>query len=181
MRQILILGIGNVLRADGGFGVRCVERLAERYSFPRNVEVRDGGTPGLHLLPFLEQADTLLVFDAVDHGLAPGTLHVVEGPEVPAFPGARKISRHQTGFRDAIATARLLGRCPQTLVLIGCQPGRPEDDAGLHDIVAAAIDTALALALSRLQGWGIVARPGGRAHRAPAIRHAARFLPEAAQ
>jgi hydrogenase maturation protease len=102
------------LWADEGFGVRCVERLAERYRFGPEVHVLDGGTQGLYLLPFLEGARNLLVFDAVDYGLAPGTMKIVEGDEVPAFMGAKKMSLHQTGFQDVIATAQLMGMLPRT-------------------------------------------------------------------
>ncbi len=75
--RTLIMGIGNVLWADEGFGVRCVEELSEKWSFPDNVKLLDGGTQGLYLLPFLEEADVLVVFDAVDYGLLPGTLKIV--------------------------------------------------------------------------------------------------------
>ena len=86
--QVFLLGIGNVLWADEGFGVRCVEEMARNWAFPDNVKLLDGGTQGLYLLPFLEEADTLIVFDAVDYGLEPGTLNIVEGDEVPQFMGA---------------------------------------------------------------------------------------------
>ena len=89
--RVLILGIGNVLWADEGFGVRCVERLSERYRFGEEVLVLDGGTQGLYLLPFLQEAEILLVFDAIDYGLAPGTLKVIEGQDVPSFMGAKKM------------------------------------------------------------------------------------------
>ncbi|SMX30681.1 HyaD/HybD family hydrogenase maturation endopeptidase [Actibacterium lipolyticum] len=157
----LILGIGNVLWADEGFGVRCIERLAETWAFDDNVKLLDGGTQGLYLLPFLEDAEILVVFDAVDYGLAPGTMKVVEGDEVPAFMGAKKMSLHQTGFQDVIATAQLMEQCPPTLLLIGCQPVELEDyGGGLRDAVAAQIDPAIEIALKRLADWGITARPG---------------------
>jgi len=159
--QILVLGIGNVLWADEGFGVRCVERLARNWVFPDNVKLLDGGTQGLYLLPFLEEADTLIVFDAVDYGLAPGTLKIVEGDAVPQFMGAKKMSLHQTGFQDVIATSTLMGYRPETLILIGCQPEELEDyGGGLRDVVAAQIDPAIAVALERLRDLGIVPEPG---------------------
>ncbi|MEL6197784.1 MAG: HyaD/HybD family hydrogenase maturation endopeptidase, partial [Pseudomonadota bacterium] len=142
--RTLILGIGNVLWADEGFGVRCVEALADAWSFPPEVTLLDGGTQGLYLLPFLEDAEILVVFDAVDYGLPPGTLKIVEGDEVPAFMGAKKMSLHQTGFQDVIATARLMGCCPETLILIGCQPVELEDyGGGLRPEIAARIDEAI--------------------------------------
>jgi hydrogenase maturation protease len=159
--KTLILGIGNVLWADEGFGVRCVERLAERYSFGPEVHVLDGGTQGLYLLPFLDGARNLLVFDAVDYGLAPGTMKVVEDGEVPAFMGAKKMSLHQTGFQDVIATAQLMGICPERLCLTGVQPEELEDyGGGLRDIVAAQIDPAVDIGIAKLAGWGVTAGEG---------------------
>lgn len=154
--RVLILGIGNVLWADEGFGVRCVERLAERFSFPANVRVLDGGTQGLYLLPFLEGADALIVFDAIDYGLPPGTMKIVEGDEVPAFMGAKKMSLHQTGFQEVLMLAQLTGHYPAEVLLIGCQPEELEDYGGsLRASVRLALDDAVALAVERLRQWGV--------------------------
>lgn len=159
--HVLIMGIGNVLWADEGFGVRCIEHLAQNWSLPDGVTLLDGGTQGLYLLPFLEEADTLIVFDAVDYGLEPGTLKIVEGDEVPRFMGAKKMSLHQTGFQDVIATAQLMGYCPDSLLLIGCQPEELEDyGGGLRDVVSDQIEPAVHVALTRLAQKGLVAHPG---------------------
>ena len=159
--RVLILGIGNVLWADEGFGVRCVETLATRVALPDHVRLLDGGTQGLYLLPFFEEADAMLVFDAIDFGLAPGTLKVLRDGDVPAFMGAKKMSLHQTGFQDVLATAELLDRCPRRITLIGCQPVELEDfGGGLRPAVAAQIEPALDLAQTELAGWGIAATPG---------------------
>jgi hydrogenase maturation protease len=159
--KVLIMGIGNVLWADEGFGVRCIEHLAASWTLPQDVTLLDGGTQGLYLLPFLEEADTLIVFDAIDYGLEPGTLKVVEDEEVPRFMGAKKMSLHQTGFQDVIATAQLMGYCPQSLLLIGCQPQELEDyGGGLRDVVANQIEPAVHIALTRLAQMGHVAKPG---------------------
>ncbi|WP_138471898.1 HyaD/HybD family hydrogenase maturation endopeptidase [Poseidonocella sp. HB161398] len=161
MKRVLILGIGNVLWADEGFGVRCVERLCEEWRFGAEVTVLDGGTQGLYLLPFLEEADILVVFDAVDYGLAPGTLKIVEDAEVPAFMGAKKMSLHQTGFQEVISTAQLMGYCPGRLVLIGCQPEELEDfGGGLRASVSAQIAPAIAAALDLLAAEGVRPEPG---------------------
>ncbi|MBR9837227.1 MAG: HyaD/HybD family hydrogenase maturation endopeptidase [Rhodobacteraceae bacterium] len=160
-RNALILGIGNVLWADEGFGVRCVEHLADRWSFGPGVTVLDGGTQGLYLLPFLEEADVMVVFDAVDYGLAPGTMKLVEGDEVPRFMGAKKMSLHQTGFQDVIATAQLMGYCPDELLLVGCQPEELEDyGGGLRDVVAARIPEAVGIGLGWLAERGFAVTEG---------------------
>ncbi len=159
--RVLILGIGNLLWADEGFGVRCVEAMAETYALPGNVTLLDGGTQGLYLLPFLEQADALIVFDAIDYGLPPGTMKIVRDDEVPAFMGAKKMSLHQTGFQDVIATATLMGYRPAKMVLIGCQPVELEDfGGGLRPAVAARIPQALEIARATLAEWGIAVSEG---------------------
>lgn len=159
--RVLILGIGNVLWADEGFGVRCVEAMAEAYALPEGVTLLDGGTQGLYLLPFLEEADALIVFDAIDYGLPPGTMKIVRDDEVPAFMGAKKMSLHQTGFQDVIATATLMGYRPARMVLIGCQPVELEDfGGGLRPAVAARIPQALDIARATLADWGIATAPG---------------------
>ncbi|NTT84915.1 HyaD/HybD family hydrogenase maturation endopeptidase [Tabrizicola fusiformis] len=159
--RVLILGIGNLLWADEGFGVRCVEAMAQSYALPEGVTLLDGGTQGLYLLPFLEAADALIVFDAIDYGLPPGTMKIVRDDEVPAFMGAKKMSLHQTGFQDVIATATLMGYRPAKMVLIGCQPVELEDfGGGLRPAVAARIPQALEIARATLADWGITVTEG---------------------
>ncbi|MCB1916336.1 MAG: HyaD/HybD family hydrogenase maturation endopeptidase [Rhodocyclaceae bacterium] len=194
--RILILGIGNLLWADEGFGVRCVEVLGAESALPPSVRLMDGGTQGLYLLPYVTQASHLLVFDAIDYGLAPGSLKLVRGDEVPRFMGAKKMSLHQTGFQEVIAAAALLGRLPRELVLIGVQPAQLEDFGGsLSEPVRGCIGDAIALAGEVLASWGASLRPRtegrvdadalaidryecGRPSAALACRHGdARFLP----
>ncbi|WP_265947008.1 HyaD/HybD family hydrogenase maturation endopeptidase [Dechloromonas sp. A34] len=154
-KRILVLGIGNILWADEGFGVRCVEALNADWEFPPQVELMDGGTQGLYLLPYVQEADCLLVFDAVDYGDPAGKLREVIGDQVPRFMGAKKMSLHQTGFQEVLMAAELTNKLPTELVLIGVQPEELEDYGGsLRDVVKAQIAPALELALSWLERWG---------------------------
>ena len=154
--SILILGIGNVLWADEGFGVRCVEALQAGWQMPPGVTVLDGGTQGLYLLPYVSAARRLLVFDAIDYGLAPGTLRVIEGEDVPRFMGAKKMSLHQTGFQEVLCSALLVDALPESLCLIGVQPAELEDYGGsLRPQVRARVPEALDIALAKLADWGV--------------------------
>ena len=154
--RVLILGIGNVLWADEGFGVRVIENLLTHYIFPENVEVLDGGTQGIYLVHHIEAADVLIVFDAIDFSLPPGTLHSIYNQDVPKFLSAKKMSLHQTGFQEVLAMAEMLGHYPQHLLLIGVQPVELEDYGGsLRPLVKAQIQPAIALAFDYLQNFGI--------------------------
>ncbi|MGB5832054.1 MAG: HyaD/HybD family hydrogenase maturation endopeptidase [Thiohalocapsa sp.] len=154
--RVLVLGIGNILWADEGFGVRCVEAMAAAYRFGGNVTLLDGGTQGIYLVDRVREADVLVVFDAVDYGLSAGTLKRVEGDAVPKFMGAKKMSLHQTGFQEVLALADLLGAYPEHLLLIGVQPVALEDFGGsLRPQVKACIQPAIDLALEYLAGLGV--------------------------
>jgi hydrogenase maturation protease len=158
--EVLVLGIGNLLWADEGFGVRCAEKLAAEWQMPDAVTVMDGGTQGLYLLPYVQQAHRLIVFDAVDYGLAPGTMKRVEGDQVPRFMGAKKMSLHQTGFQEVIAAASLTGQLPEQLLLIGVQPEELDDYGGsLRPVVKARLDDAVAMAVAQLRDWGFACAP----------------------
>lgn len=156
----LVLGIGNLLWADEGFGVRTVEALHAGWELPGNVRVMDGGTQGIFLLPWVRSADRLLIFDAVDFGLAPGSLHLVRNDDVPRFMGAKKMSMHQTGFQEVLSSADLAGELPEELALIGVQPELLDDYGGsLQPLVRGQIDPAVRLAIEVLAGWGVEAQP----------------------
>lgn len=154
--NILLLGIGNLLWADEGFGVRVIEHLQQHYRFPDNVSVLDGGTQGVYLIEHVQAAEVLVVFDAIDYGLPPATLKRIANDDVPNFLGAKKMSLHQTGFQEVLAMAQMLGTYPQHLLLIGVQPEELEDYGGsLRPAVKAQIQPAIDMALAYLQDFGV--------------------------
>lgn len=169
-RSIVVLGIGNLLWADEGFGVRAVEALGSRWRFGPGVQLVDGGTQGLYLLQHVQAATHLLILDAIDYGLEPGTLKLVEGEEVPRFLGAKKMSLHQTGFQEVLALAQFTGHWPAQVLLVGCQPAELEDFGGsLTAPVKAALEPALALAIERLGAWGAEPQPRAEPAQAEAL------------
>ncbi len=152
----LILGIGNVLWADEGFGVRCVETLNERYRFASSVCVMDGGTQGIFLLPWVRSSRRLLIFDAIDFGLLPGTLKLIVGDDVPTYMGVKKVSMHQAGFQEVLSSAQLSGEFPDEIALVGVQPELLDDYGGsLTPTVKQQIGPALGLARQVLDRWKV--------------------------
>jgi len=168
-KKVLILGIGNLLWADEGFGVRCVETLNRQYAFDDQVKLMDGGTQGIYLVQHVQEADVLVVFDAIDYGLEPGTLKKIYDDEVPNLMGAKQMSLHQTGFQGVLARAEFTGSYPQNLLLIGCQPVELEDFGGsLRDAVRKQVQPSIEIALDYLSQFGISAQ-ARQAEEAPAL------------
>jgi hydrogenase maturation protease len=154
VKKTLVLGLGNILLGDEGVGVRVVERLQERYEFPQGVQVLDGGTLALDLLPYVEDTDRLLVIDALELGAEPGTIARLEGDQVPASLSV-KISPHQMGLADVLAAARLRDVYPGQVVLWGVQPGVMGAGLELSSPVAAQVEVLVDRVLAELSQWGI--------------------------
>ena len=156
---VLVLGIGNLLWADEGFGVRCVEALHQRFEFPAHVQLVDGGTQGMYLLDFVCSSPRVLVFDAIDFKLAPGTLRVFRDAEVPVWADT-KMSLHQATFQELLSLARLRDRFPEKITLVGVQPAELDDLGGsLSALVKPRVDEAVALAVAELAAWGVQVAP----------------------
>ena len=155
MAETLVLGLGNILLADEGVGVRVVERLLDQYEFPEGVRVMDGGTLGLDLLPYVEDASRLLVIDAVQARQPPGTLVRMVGDEVPMFLDASKVSPHQEGLQDLLAVAALKGYLPDEVVFWGAQIESLGVGLELSAPVAAQVDVLAGKVLEELVRWGV--------------------------
>ncbi|BCS53496.1 HyaD/HybD family hydrogenase maturation endopeptidase [Geobacter sp. SVR] len=155
---VLVLGIGNLVMSDDGVGVKAVQKLTCEYRFPPVVDIMDGGTLGLDILPRLEGIERLIVVDAVETGGAPGTLVRLTGEEIP-LALETKISPHQMGLKDLLTVSQLMGHMPQEMVLIGVQPGNIGMDTELTPEVEAQLDAMVALILSELEQWGYAAEP----------------------
>lgn len=149
-----MLGIGNLLMNDDAAGIRVVQALVEKYSFPADVKVVDGGTLGLDLLPYLEGVDRLLVIDAVETGAAAGTIVRLNGEDIP-LALATKVSPHQMGLKDLLLVADLQGYLPPLMVLWGVQPESIEMDIEMSPAVAEAVPVLELKVLEELAGWGI--------------------------
>ncbi|MDD2736316.1 MAG: HyaD/HybD family hydrogenase maturation endopeptidase [Desulfuromonadaceae bacterium] len=156
--SVLVLGIGNLVMSDDGVGVIVAQKLQQSYRFPDNVEVMDGGTLGLDLLPKLENVSHLILIDAVETGKKAGTCIRLFGQELP-IALETKISPHQMGLKDLLAVSELMGHSPREMVLIGVQPGSIEMEIGLTPEVEAQLDTLVSNVLIELKNWGVVVIP----------------------
>ncbi len=135
---LLVLGLGNVLGADDGVGPAAVAALRRGWTPGRGVEILDGGTRGMALLPDLEDAAAAILVDAVQAGAAPGGLVRLEGDDVPRALAGR-LSAHQMGAIDLLNAALLRGKLPPKLVLWGVVPASLGPSLGRSAAVAAAI------------------------------------------
>ncbi|MCA1959255.1 MAG: HyaD/HybD family hydrogenase maturation endopeptidase [Desulfomonile sp.] len=156
--RIVILGVGNVLLTDEGVGVKVVKELERRYDFPSNVKLVDGGTQGLWLMSTIQQADHLIVVDAVLGKGEPGTIYRLERDDLPK--GLRmKTSAHDSDLLEALALCALIDSEPSSCVVIGIQPANITDfGTELTDVIAGKVDDLIARVIGELKALGAEAQ-----------------------
>ena len=150
---VLVLGMGNLLLEDEGLGVRALEILQQRYEIPPEVELLDGGTTGMGLLDDISGRKHLIVLDAVQTGDPPGTLVRLAGDDVPVYFSMR-ISPHQLGLSDVLATLELSGAKPAEVVVLGLVPQSLEMSLELSEFIRGKLDGLVQAALEELAGLG---------------------------
>lgn len=152
--HIAVIGLGNVVLSDDGVGVKAVQRLRDRYAFSDDVELVEGGTAGLLLLPLLADARRVIIVDAIDTGAPAGTLVRLDGAEwASAFQ--LRMTPHDVGLVDLLGAAEFSGAWGEELVLHGVQPACTAIGTELSALVAAALDPLLDAVASELSRWGV--------------------------
>ena len=157
-RRTVVIGLGNPLMGDDGLGLVALERLRAEYAIPAEVELVDGGTWGMNLLPVIEDAGRVILIDAIDVATPPGTLVRLERARLPRYL-ATKISPHQVDLRDVLGLAELRGTLPNDTIAVGLQPLRVALGNELSDVVRCRVDDLVTLVVRELAARGHVCTP----------------------
>ncbi len=151
-RNVLILGVGNLLLTDDGFGVHVINAMRD-IRFPANITVMESGTVGHQLVPVLNDLDLLIVIDAIEAGDTPGSLFRFT-PQDLQFKSGIKSSLHQLSLIDVLQMAELTGKSPET-VIIAVQPKDVTTcSMELNDEVKSVIPRVIELIIEELEKHG---------------------------
>jgi hydrogenase maturation protease len=145
--------MGNILLEDEGLGIRALERLERQFDMPPGVELLDGGTTGMGLLDDISDRRHLLVLDAVQTGEPSGTLVVMRGDDVPVYFGIR-VTPHQLGLADVLATLELSGEQPGSVCVLGMVPYSLEMSLELSEPIVSRLGDLVELAVGELTSLG---------------------------
>jgi hydrogenase maturation protease len=154
---LLVLGLGNPLCQDDGLGVVAITRMLERWA-GQDVQMLEGGTLGLWLLPLIESYRNVILVDAIRADAEPGTLVRIEGEEV-ARAAAHRLSVHQVGVGDLMDAAQLRGTLPPRLMLLGIVPESVSLGLGLTPRVEQALPALIARVFLACADFGHPLRP----------------------
>lgn len=156
--RVVVLGIGNTIMSDEGVGVHAVEALRRAFILPDFVEIIDGGTSSMELLDDLADLDLLLVVDAVNAGKPEGTLVRLADSQVPVFFRS-KLSPHQIGLSDVMASLEFVDQFPKHMVVIGVQAEKFDLGLEMSPLIAARVPDLVAMVVAELAVHGIEAVP----------------------
>lgn len=151
--EVVILGLGNTLLQDEGVGVHIVNRLIADHEFPPEIELVDGGTFGLDLLPYIENKRYVILVDAVNFQREPGYTQLIENDNILTQLNTL-MSVHHLGLSDVLSVAKLLDKEPKDICLIGIQPESIDAGLQISPTVTNAMETAIELIIQRLTQWG---------------------------
>jgi hydrogenase maturation protease len=159
MAHVLVLGIGNPLRADDGAGVHAALRLAARARDRRDVVILDAGTLSFPVQPAVNAADALIAIDAAPAGGPPGALTVHEGEAFDRFVSRRDRRPVEGCLAEILGRARRAGQLPARRVLIHLEPAVLDWGFELSPPVAAALVPCAELALAFIERWSPPSAP----------------------
>lgn len=140
MNSTLILGLGNSLRGDDGAGPAVVAALS-RMDLPPQVELLDGGTPGLETVLLLQGYERVIIIDAADMGLEPGEWRrfTPDTAEIKSSENKLTGTLHAAGLAEALVLAAALDVLPERLLIFGVQPGQIDWSMDLTEPLKAAL------------------------------------------
>ncbi len=113
---VTVLGIGNILMGDEGFGVHFVRWFANRYREKHDVKIIDGGTLGYALLDIICSCDHLIVVDVLKVQDTPGSIYRFNKEEMELHLPP-PTTAHEVTFPDVLFKSELLGEAPETIFL----------------------------------------------------------------
>ena len=152
--RISVLGLGNILLSDEGVGVHTVNAIKEKYTFSPEIDLIDGGTMALDLLPIFQTQDKILIIDAVDFRKEPGHVGTLEGSKIPSVLNS-KLSVHHIGLSDLLFAAKLTRTTPPEIFLVGIQPKSFDVSLEMTDEIRTRLDDIIELALQKLKEWDV--------------------------
>jgi hydrogenase maturation protease len=152
--RVAVLGLGNILLSDEGVGVHAVNAMKTRYAFSPAVDIIDGGTLGLDLLPLFQDRERILIVDAVDFGREAGAVGVVEGNAIPSVLNT-KLSAHHIGVADLLVTTKLTRGTLPEVCLVGIQPGSLDVGLSMTPAVSSQLEGLIDLTVSKLKEWNV--------------------------
>lgn len=154
MKTALIAGIGNVLLGDDGVGPYAIRLLEAQYTFGRNVELVDLGTPALDLTHQIAGRHALILVDSVASDDPPGTIVLYRKQDLLREVPAQRLDPHSPALSECLQMAEMLGAGPEHVLLMGIVGECYDPGCELSKTVRRSLEPGIAAILQELERLG---------------------------
>ncbi len=137
VKSVAIIGVGNYLMRDEGVGIHAIARLREM-KWPADIDIIDGGTPGVALLHMIEGRKLVVIIDCADFNGKPGEIGVFNAAGLKRDENA-EISLHATDLLGALELAKHAESYPEKVIIVGIQPEKIEMGTSLSEIIEESL------------------------------------------
>lgn len=142
--KVLVLGIGNIILSDDGFGIYAAQELNKKEVLPSNVLVLDIGTAAASYLYEISNCSNIIIIDALCAGNPPGTIYQMTDTDITYMP-VKLAETHELSIISVIHQARMLTGLPTKVIIYGVEPYTLEIGYKLSPIVEMAVSKVIKL------------------------------------
>jgi hydrogenase maturation protease len=152
--RLTILGLGNILFKDEGFGVHFVNEFKKKYHLPDDVLILDGGTLGYILMDTICQTEQLIVIDTVKADDKPGAVYRFRPDAIPSCLNYN-VSAHEVEFLDVLFKAEMMEEAPNTIIIAVVPEDIKDTGLDLTPRIKASLPVVEAFVKKELKEMGI--------------------------
>lgn len=150
--DISVIGVGNIIMQDEGFGVECAKQLQKITEYPDFVQILDGGTLGMDLMPYITGTKKILFIDAINIDAPVGSYHEFTGKDLNAY-FKNKLSIHDVGLNDLLAVLEITDNPVEEVIVIGVKPDTVSMGVGLTKKIADKLPAVVTRAKGIVDKW----------------------------
>jgi hydrogenase maturation protease len=152
--KIAIIGIGNILQKDDGFGIYAATYLSKNYTFSQNIEIINGGVEGINLLNIFIENNHIIILDTIELEDKSASIYILPATELSGH-GLNSGGAHEIGVLQCLDMLELQGKPLPKSTIIGIVPQEVTFDISLSQTLKNAFDGYINVTLKYLEKNGI--------------------------
>jgi len=154
MKDLAILGVGNILEKDDGIAIYASKYLEKNYDFKPSLDIVNGGVEGINLLNMFMEYKHIIILDAIEIEDTPGSIYHIPSQELTGY-GLNSGGAHEIGVLQCFDILELMGKdIPQSSIL-GIVPKEINLFIGLSPTMEQSFESYINSLLNILQTMDI--------------------------
>jgi hydrogenase maturation protease len=154
MKNLAVLGVGNILEFDDGVAIYATKYLQDNYTFKPDIDIINGGVEGINLLNMFMEYKHIIIFDAIEIDDEAGSIYNIPSHELTGY-GLNSGGAHEIGVLQCFDILELMGKDIPKSSVIGIIPKEIDVFIGLSSIMKSKFTTYITTILKIIESNGI--------------------------